>query len=60
MSRALDNYYIEDCGFIMAPEVTQRMIDKSYQFVILATVRGSFCVGLPLIIFANPHTYLFV
>jgi hypothetical protein len=42
MSRALYNYYIEDCGVIMAPEVTQRMIDKSDQFVILATVRVAF------------------
>ncbi|ONM21389.1 putative protein phosphatase 2C 33 [Zea mays] len=39
MSRAFDDYYIEDCGVILASEVTQRRIDNSDQFVILATVR---------------------
>jgi hypothetical protein len=38
MSRAFDDYYIKDCGFILPPEVTQRRIDNSDQFVILATV----------------------
>jgi hypothetical protein len=28
MSRAFDDYYIEDYGVILAPEVTQRRIDK--------------------------------
>ena len=42
MSRAFDDYYIEDCGVILAPEVTQRRIDNSDQFVILATVRVAF------------------
>jgi hypothetical protein len=37
MSRAFDDYYIEDCGVILAPEVTQRRIDNSDQFIILAT-----------------------
>ncbi|ONM21044.1 putative protein phosphatase 2C 33 [Zea mays] len=39
MSRAFDDYYNEDCGVILASEVTQRRIDNSDQFVILATVR---------------------
>ncbi|AQK91314.1 putative protein phosphatase 2C 33 [Zea mays] len=39
MSRAFDDYYIEDYGVILASEVTQRRIDNSDQFVILATVR---------------------
>ncbi|ONM06149.1 putative protein phosphatase 2C 33 [Zea mays] len=39
MSRAFDDYYIEDCGVILASEVMQRRIDNSDQFVILATVR---------------------
>jgi hypothetical protein len=38
MSRAFDDYYIEDCGVILAPEVTQRRTDNNDQFVILATV----------------------
>jgi hypothetical protein len=42
MSRAFDDYYIEDCGVILAPEVTQSRIDNSDQFVILATVRVAF------------------
>jgi hypothetical protein len=42
MLRAFDDYYIEDCGVILAPEVTQRRIDNSDQFVILATVRVAF------------------
>ena len=42
MSRAFDDYYIENCGVILASEVTQRRIDNSDQFVILATVRVAF------------------
>jgi hypothetical protein len=42
MSRAFDDYYIEDCGVILALEVTQRRIDNSDQFVILTTVRVAF------------------
>ncbi|PWZ41656.1 putative protein phosphatase 2C 48 [Zea mays] len=42
MSRVFDDYYIEDCGVILAPEVTQRRIDSSDQFIILATVRVAF------------------
>ena len=40
--RVIDDYYIKDCGVILAPEVTQRRIDNSDQFVILATVRVAF------------------
>jgi hypothetical protein len=42
MSRAFDDYYIEDCDVILASEVTQRRIDNSDQFVILATASVSF------------------
>jgi hypothetical protein len=42
MSCAFDDYYIKDCGVILAPEVTQRRIDNSGQFVILATVMVTF------------------
>jgi hypothetical protein len=42
MSRAFDDYYIEDCGVILAPEVTQMRIDNSNQLVILATVTVTF------------------
>jgi hypothetical protein len=38
MSRAFDDYYIEDCGVILALEVTQRRTDNNDQFVILATL----------------------
>jgi hypothetical protein len=42
MSRAFDDYYIEDCGIILAPEVTQRKTDNNDQFVILATIGVAF------------------
>jgi hypothetical protein len=42
MSRAFDDYYIEDCGVILAPEVTQRRIDNNDQFVILAIAMVAF------------------
>jgi hypothetical protein len=42
MSRVFDDYYIEDCGVILAPEVTQRRIDNSDKFVILTTVKVAF------------------
>jgi hypothetical protein len=42
MSHAFNDYYIEDCGIILALEVMQRMIDNSDQFVILTTVRVAF------------------
>jgi hypothetical protein len=42
MSRAFDDYYIEDYGVILAPEVTQGRTDNNDQFVILATVRVAF------------------
>jgi hypothetical protein len=55
MSRAFDNYYIKDSGGISAPEVTHMRTDSNDQFVILATIEGSFCACLPLILFANTH-----
>jgi hypothetical protein len=42
MSRAFDDYYIEDYGVILEPEVTQRRTDNNDQFVILATVGVAF------------------
>jgi hypothetical protein len=42
MSRAFDDYYIKDCGVILASEVTQRSTDNNDQFVILAAVRVAF------------------
>jgi hypothetical protein len=42
MSRAFDDYYIEDCGVILALEVTQRRTDNNDQFVILTTVGVAF------------------
>jgi hypothetical protein len=42
LASLIDDYYIEDCGVILAPEVTQRRIDNSDQFVILATVGVAF------------------
>jgi hypothetical protein len=42
MSRAFDDYYIENHGVILAPEVTHRRINNSDQFVILTTVRVAF------------------
>lgn len=37
MSRAFGDYCVKDCGVISTPEVTQRRIGASDQFVILAT-----------------------
>jgi hypothetical protein len=57
MLRAFDDYYIEDRGVILTTrEVTQRRTDNNDQFVILATVGGSFCADLPLIL--RKHTHL--
>jgi hypothetical protein len=42
MSRAFDDYYIKDCGVILAREVTQGRTDNNDQFVILATVGVAF------------------
>jgi hypothetical protein len=42
MSRAFDDYYIEDYGVILAPKVTQRRTDNNDQFVILATIGVAF------------------
>ena len=60
MSCTFDDYYIMDCGVISVPEVTQRRTDSNDQFVILPTVEVAFCVGLPLILFANTHNCFFV
>jgi hypothetical protein len=59
MSRAFDDYYIEDCGVILAPEVTQRRIDNSDQFVILATVRVAF-MPVCLKFSSQTHTLTFL
>jgi hypothetical protein len=40
--RVFDDYYIEDCGVILAPEVTHRKTDNNDQFVILVTVGVAF------------------
>jgi hypothetical protein len=43
MSRAFDDYYIEDRDIILTTqEVTQRRTDNNDQFVILATVGVAF------------------
>jgi hypothetical protein len=42
MLRTFNDYYIEDCGVILAPEVTQRRTDNNDQLVILATVGVAF------------------
>ena len=42
MSRAFDDYYIKDCGIILAPEVTQKRTDINDQLIILATVGVAF------------------
>jgi hypothetical protein len=42
ISRAFDDYYIKDCGVILASEVTQRRTNNNDQFVILATVGVAF------------------
>jgi hypothetical protein len=60
ISRSFDDYYIMDYGVISVLEVTQRRTGSNDQFVILPTVRVSFCAGLPLILFANTHTCFFV
>jgi hypothetical protein len=51
MSRAFDHYYIMECGVISATEVMQRRTDSNDH----SPSSGSFCVGLPLILFANTH-----
>ena len=57
MSRAFDGCYIENCGIILAPEVTQRRIDNSDQFVVLATVRVAF---VPTCLSFSSQTYTLV
>lgn len=37
ISRAFGDYYVKDFGLISMPDVTQRRITSSDQFVILAT-----------------------
>jgi hypothetical protein len=37
MSREFDDYYIKDCGVILAPKATQRRTGNNDQFVIIAT-----------------------
>jgi hypothetical protein len=57
MSRAFDDYYIKDCGVISVPEVSQRRTDSNDHS---PSSGVAFCAGLPLILFANTHTCLFV
>jgi hypothetical protein len=45
MSRAFDDYYIENYGVILTPEVTQRRTNNNDQFVILATVGVAFVLA---------------
>jgi hypothetical protein len=52
ISCTFDDYYIIDCDVISAPKVMQRRTDSNDQFYPRHR-RGSFCVGLPLILFAN-------
>jgi hypothetical protein len=42
MSRAFNDYYIEDYGVILAPEVMQRRTDNNDQFIILGIVGVAF------------------
>jgi hypothetical protein len=56
MSCAFDDYYIKDYVVILAPEVTQRRTDNNDH----SPSSGSFCVGLPLILFTNTYTCFFV
>jgi hypothetical protein len=62
MSRAFDDYYIEDYGVILAPEPGGDVEEDRQQWPVRHPRhrQGSFCAGLPLILFANTHTYLFV
>jgi hypothetical protein len=57
MSRAFDDYYIEDCGVILTPEPEGDVEEDRQQWPIRHPRHrhGSFCVGLPLILFANTH-----
>jgi hypothetical protein len=53
MSRAFDDYYIKDCCVISASEVSiggPTTMTTRHR-------RGSFCAGLPLILFANTHLH---
>jgi hypothetical protein len=53
MSRAFDDYYIKDCGVISAPEVSR----GGPTIMTTCHRQGSFCAGLPLILFANTHLH---
>jgi hypothetical protein len=59
MSRAFDDYYIEDRGVILTQEVTQRRTDNNDQFVILATVGVTF-VPTCLKFSSQTHTLAFL
>jgi hypothetical protein len=53
MSRAFDDYYIKDCGVISALEVSR----GGPTTMTTRHRRGSFCAGMPLILFANTHLH---
>jgi hypothetical protein len=55
ISCAFDDYYIKDYDVILALEVTQRRTDNNDH----SSSSGSFCAGLPLILFANTYTCFF-
>jgi hypothetical protein len=53
MSCAFDDYHIKDCGVISVPEVRRggpTTMNTRHRL-------GSFCVGMPLILFANTHLH---
>jgi hypothetical protein len=45
MPRVFDDYYIKDCGVILASEVTRRRTGNNGQFVILAVVGVAFVLA---------------
>jgi hypothetical protein len=53
MSRAFDDYYIKDCDIISALEVSR----GEPTTMTTRHRRGSFRVGLPLILFGNTHLH---
>jgi hypothetical protein len=58
VSRAFDDYYIKDCDFISAPEVTQRRTDGNDQFVILTIIGVALC--RPAFNSLHKHTLVFL
>ena len=56
VSRAFDDYYIKDCGVISTPEVSR----GGPTTMTTRHRRGTFCAGLPLILFANTYTLTFL